>query len=49
MPSSLIKWLLEKEKIENINTSFNNDILIIMKDEEDLLFTLNYLSECLDN
>ena len=31
MPLSLIKWLLEKEKTEIISTSFNNNILIIMK------------------
>ena len=49
MPLSLIKWLLEKEKIEKINTSFDNNILIIMKDVEDLLFILNYLSKYVDN
>ena len=49
MPLSLIKWLLEKEKTEIINTSFNNNILIIMKDAEDLLCILNHLIEYVDN
>ena len=49
MPLTLIKWLLEKEKTEIINKSFNNNILIIMKDEEDLLFILNHLSKYVDN
>ena len=49
MPISLIKWLLEKEKIELINKKYNNDILVIMKDEEELLFILNHLIKYVDN
>ena len=51
MPLSLIKWLLEKEKIENININVknNNNLLIIMKDEDDLIIMLENLSEYIDN
>ena len=49
MPLTLIKWLLEKEKIELINKTYNNNILVIMKDEEELLFILNHLIKYIDN
>ena len=49
MPLTLIKWLLENEKPELINKTYNNNILIIMKDEEELLFILNHLIKYIDN